>query len=203
MRRMQTEIEAKFPGVDPDDIRAKLKALGATLVHPEVLMRRKNFDYPDERLDKINGWIRVRDEGDKVTMSYKQLMDRTLHGTKEVSVIVNDFDTTCHFLDSIGLESKAYQETKREKWMLDENEVTIDTWPWVPSFVEIEGPSEESVRSAAKALEFDWNQAMHGSVETVYQMHYNVTEFEVGHWERISFIDTPEWLKVKSKHNNQ
>ena len=199
MHRMQTEIEAKFPGVDPDDIRTKLKALGATLVYPEVLMRRKNFDYPDARLDKINGWIRVRDEGDKVTMSYKQLLDRTLHGTKEVSVVVNDFETTCHFLDSIGLESSAYQESKREKWLLKDNEVTIDTWPWVPSFVEIEGPSEEAVRSAAAALRFDWNQAMHGSVETVYQMHYDVTEFEVAHWERISFIDTPEWLETKRK----
>jgi len=32
----------------------------------------------------------------------------------------------------------SYQETRREKWMLDDAEVTIDTWPWIPTFIEIE-----------------------------------------------------------------
>ena len=68
---MQIELEAKFLDINPEDLREKLKENGAKLIHPERLMRRKTFDYPDKRLKKIGGWIRVRDEGDKITFSRK------------------------------------------------------------------------------------------------------------------------------------
>src|SRR3989338_8354671 len=154
---MQVEIEAKFLNINPDELRERLKKAGAKLIHAESLMRRRNFDYDDGRLEKIGGWIRVRDEGNKVTLTYKQLNDRTLHGTVEIEVIVNDFDKTCDLLTSIGLKSKAYQETKREKWKFGDTEITIDTWPWVPTFVELESPEEESLKEVANLLGLDWN----------------------------------------------
>jgi len=36
-------------------------------------MVRQTYDFMDMRLNKIGGWVRVRDEGDKVTLSFKQL----------------------------------------------------------------------------------------------------------------------------------
>lgn len=196
---MHTEIEAKFPDIDADALRAKLKEVGAILEHPEVQMRRKTFDYPDRRLEKIGGWVRVRDEGNQITMSYKQLSDRSLHGTKEVNLVINDFDAAISFLNEIGLKSKSYQETKREKWMCSDVEVTIDTWPWVPSFAELEGPTEASVKECAAKLGFDWSAAMHGSVEPIYQMHFDVAEEEIDAWESITFIPVPEWLERNRK----
>ena len=79
---MEIEIEAKFLNVDVNALRETLHGNGATLVHDERLMRRKNFDHTDSRLEKIGGWIRVRDEGDKTTLAYKQLVNRTIDGTK-------------------------------------------------------------------------------------------------------------------------
>jgi len=196
---MQTEVEAKFPNIEPSSFRSILTQLGAIQEYPEILMRRRNFDYDDHRLEKIGGWIRVRDEGDKVTLTYKQLSDRTLHGTKEIEVVVNDFDKTCDLLISIGMISKAYQETKREKWKFGNVEITIDTWPWVPPFIELEGPNEEDVKMSASLLGLDWNKAMHGSVETIYQMHYDFTEEEIDRWPSITFIPEPDWLLVKKK----
>ncbi len=196
---METEIEAKFADVHPEELRAKLKEIGAIQEYPEILMRRKNFDYPDKMLDKKGGWIRVRDEGEKITLSYKQLNDRTLHGTQEVTVIVESFEKTCEFLEAIGLRAKANQETKREKWNYKDVEITIDTWPWVPTFVELESKSEEAIKEVAQELGFDWATAMHGSVETIYQMHYDFTDSEVDHWESITFIPEPEWLLAKKK----
>lgn len=196
---METEIEVKFPDIDADALRSALKEKGAHLEYPEVLMRRKTFDYSDRRLNKIGGWIRVRDEGDKVTLSYKQLDDRTLHGTKEANVVVDDFEKACRFLEAIGMMTKSYQETKREKWSYKGVEVTIDTWPWVPTFAELEGPTEEVVREVASDLGFDWNSAMHGSVEPIYQMHYDFTDEEIDHWESITFIAPPDWLLAKKR----
>ncbi len=194
---METEIEAKFPDIKVKSLRIKLKKIGAILEHPEILMKRRTFDLPDRGLNKIGGWIRVRDEGDKITLSYKQLNDRTLHGTKEVTVIVNNFEKTCEFLISIGMKMKSYQETKREKWKYKGVEITIDTWPWVPTFVELEGSTEELVKKVANDLELDWRQVLHGSVEPIYQMHYDFTDEEIDHWESITFISPPEWLLKK------
>lgn len=194
---MDIEVEVKFPDIDPVALRAKLQARGGVCVHPEVLMRRNVFDYPDGRLRKVGGWARVRDEGSQVTMSYKQLSDRTLHGTKEVTVMVDSFDRACDFLVALGLQAKSYQETKREAWRYRDVEVTIDTWPWIPTFAELEGPSEAALRQAAADLGLDWSAAMHGSVEPVYQQHYRVTESEIDAWESVTFTPVPDWLRAK------
>lgn len=196
---METEIEAKFPDIDKDALRVKLCAVGAVLEYDEILMRRSNFDYPDRTLDKKGGWIRVRDEGNKITLSYKQLNDRTIHGTKEVSLIVDSFEKSCDFLRAVGFEVKALQETKREKWNYKGVEITIDTWPWIPSFVELEGVSVELLQEVASELGFSWGEAMHGSVETVYQMHYEFSEAEIDHWESITFMPEPEWLLKRKR----
>lgn len=196
---MQTEIEAKWLNINIEQMRKRLVAIGAKLVAPERLMPRRIFDYPDKRLEKVSGWVRVRNEGDKVTLSYKQLNDRTLHGTKEVTVIVNDFDATCAFLISIGLEAYSFQETKRESWRLGSTEIELDTWPWIPSFVEIEAKDEGALHQTAAQLGLDYGEALHGSVEVAYQAVYDVSEEEIDGWPEIRFTPVPEWLESKRK----
>jgi len=95
---------------------------------------------------------------------------------------------------------KSHQETKRGKWLYKDCEITIDTWPWIPTFVEIEGPTEERVREVASDLDFNWINAMHGSVETVYQEHFDVTEEEVDHWPEIKFVNIPKEIESKRKN---
>lgn len=197
---MKTEIEAKFLKIDQEKVRNRLKEIGAVMQYPERLMKRKVFDYPDQRLRKIGAWIRVRDEGEgKITLSYKQLQDRSLHGTKEIVVDVNDFEMACDFLQACGFDSKSYQETKREKWTLGESEITIDTWPWIPTFVEIESKTEEEIYRVCDLLGFDWTKALHGSVENAYQDLFDVTDDEIDGWEEITFIPVPDWLEIRRK----
>lgn len=199
---MQTEIEAKWLNIDLDLMRKKLESIGAVLVQPERLMTRSVFDYSDKRLAKNGGWVRVRNEGNKTTLSYKQLNDRTLHGTKEISVVVDDFDKTCNFLKSIGLKSKSFQETKRESWKLGNVEIELDTWPWIPSFIEIEAGNENDLKNIASKLGLDFINALHGSVETAYQVVYDVTEDEVNNWEEIFFSEVPDWLMARQKNQS-
>lgn len=197
VRSMETELEAKFLNINPASLRLKLEQNGAALVHGECLMRRKIFDYSDLRLEKEGGWVRVRDEGDKITLSFKQVADRSVSGTKEVSVVVDNFNTACGFLEAIGLKSKSQQETKREKWGLNGVEITIDIWPWIPPLIEIEGTSEEQIKQISSRLDLDWSKALHGSIENAYQAYYNVTEKEIDDMAEIAFVDVPVWLESR------
>lgn len=173
---MKPEIEAKFLNVDHNALRAKLKEIGAERVQPMRLMKRKNYDFPDGRLAKIHGWVRLRDEGGKITLSYKQLNDRTLHGTHEVSLAVDHFGRADDLLRSIGLQAASYQETKRESWQFGELEIELDEWPWAKPYIEMEGPDEASLKDLAQKLGLDWSKACHGSVEIVYRGEYDVTD---------------------------
>lgn len=196
---MKTEVEAKFLNIDSSSLRATLQQLGAVMVYAEREMTRENFDYPDKRLEKVGGWIRLRHEGEKITLAYKQLQDRTLHGTKEIEIEVNDYNQTKELLLNIGLTACSIQETKRELWRLDATEITIDTWPWIPAFCEVEGPDETTVKHVAAQLGLDWSQAVHGSVEVAYQHYYDVTEEEIWSWKEIRFTPVPESLEAKRK----
>lgn len=194
---MQTEIEAKFLNVDHDALRRKLEQVGAELVQPKRLMRRNNYDYADGRLQKTNGWVRVRDEGGKVTLSYKQMNDRSLHGMQEIDLVIDSFERAEAFLTAIGLEIKSHQESKRESWKLGDVEVELDEWPWIKPFAEIEGPDEASVREVAKRLGLDWSGALHGSVEVAYQAEYDVTDDEIYAVTQAQFDNPPPktWKK--------
>lgn len=201
---METEIEAKFLAVNHDNIRTRLTELGATCTQKSHLTKRSQYDYPDRRLqyDK-NAWIRIRDEGhdNKVTLSYKQLDGRTLHGTKEVSLIIDNFQKAEAFLSSIGLDQKSYHETKRESWVLHGVTIELDEWPWIKPFIEIEGPSEAAVRQTSEALGLAWKDAVYGSVEVAYQAEYNVAEEYIDLLPNITF-DEPvpsEMLKARKE----
>lgn len=194
---MKPEIEAKFLHTDHDMVRERLTAIGAVCRQPMRLMKRKTYDFPDGRLrQEHNGWARVRDEGDKVTMSYKQLNDRGLDGTHEVNVIVNDFAAADAFLRQLGLEVHSYQETKRESWELSGFEIELDIWPWAKPYVEIEGPDAASLKELSAKLGLDWETVCHGSVEIVYQGEYDVTDKDVNSIPVMTFEDpVPEILK--------
>jgi adenylate cyclase class 2 len=198
---MQPEIEAKFLDVDHDALRVRLKELGAVCEHPMRLMRRKGFDFPDERLRLAhNGWARVRDEGGKVTMSYKQLNNRELDGTHEVQLTIDSFDGGVAFLEALGLKQGAYQETKRESWTLGGCEIELDQWPWTKPYIEIEGPDEQALKDLAAKLDLDWSKVCHGSVEIVYRGEYDVTDEEVNHIPLITFeTPVPELLAKRRR----
>src|SRR5687768_14689113 len=111
---MKNEIEAKFVNVNLDEIRKKLKDIGATLITPMRDMRRVTID--NAALKEKNAFVRVRDEGNKVTVTYKQFSELSLNGAKEIEIIVSDFDQAVALLAAAGLVYGSFQETRRETW---------------------------------------------------------------------------------------
>lgn len=185
---MNKEIEATFLDIDKNEYRAKLKKAGAKLIHPEVLMRRTVFDTGS------GSFLRVRDEGQKIVMTYKNIEKLSLEGVNEVNVEVNSYEDTVILLTAAGLKVKALQATLREKWVLDDVEVTIDTWPALPPYTEIEGPSAKKVNDVAGKLGFSMDDALYGSVDEIYHYYYGVGQNDVNYCPEIVIGKTPVFL---------
>lgn len=172
---MQIEYEATFTNINKDEIRQKLKKAGARLINPEFLQKRYVFNLPKSHEIK-GGWARVRDEGDKITMTVKVVDGADIENQREATLIVNDFEQSRNFLKLVGFREKAFQETKREIWQLDEVEITIDEWPFLEPFVEVEGKSEAAVKAAAEKIGLDYKKALFCSTDFLYSRKYNLPE---------------------------
>jgi adenylate cyclase, class 2 len=164
---MKHEYEAKFLAVDVTGLQARLKALGASQAFPKTLLTRKIFEN-----DVLEGgaWVRMRDEGTRSTLTLKQVTDpTTIDGTTEIETEVADIHAMAEILARLGLAEVRYQENYREEWRWGQIACDFDTWPGLPTFVEIEGPDEASVRQAAATLGLDYTRARFGSVDEIYK----------------------------------
>ncbi|MFY9228286.1 MAG: class IV adenylate cyclase [Candidatus Microsaccharimonas sp.] len=170
---MKTEIEVKFLNVDFDQVRATLTELGAVCEQPMRLMRRV-LSQQHERTEKDNhsAFLRLRDEGDKVTLTFKEFRERSLTGASEREVVVSDFDETLAILKAAGIVFKTFQESKRETWSLNDVEIVLDEWPWLNPYIEIEGDSEEAVKAIAHQMGYSWDDAVFGATNAAYMAQY-------------------------------
>lgn len=184
---MAQEIEVMFTNINKDEIRKKLKSVGAVLKRPEYKQFRINFDLIKPEKNK---WIRVRDEGDKITLAYKEA-GRKLEEQKEVEISTDNFEKTVDFLKAIGHKVQAIEETKREKWILDGAEVTIDTWPFIEPILEIEGESEEFIKKVSEKLGFNYKQGYFCTANVFYKEVYGKYIEELPAEKRILKFDLP------------
>ena len=193
---MKNEIEAKFVNINIDDIRSRLTELGAILIQPMRDMQRVTIDTPE--LKKKDAFVRIRNEGDKTTITYKQFNSLSIDGVKEVEITVDDFDTAVTLFKEAGLAYGSLQESRRETWKLDEVEIVIDEWPWLSPYIEIEAPSEDLVISTSEKLGFNWDDAIFGDVMAAYRVQYPHLGLNdtVGNLPEVRFGDPiPDLLK--------
>ena len=148
---MHTEIEERILEIDKDKVIKKLEDLGA-IKAGEWFYKRYTYDFTPKR---ENQWLRLRTNGVETTLTYKNVETRELDGTKEFEIEVSDFEETNKMLEVLGYKYKNYQETKRIRYYLNDVEVDIDTWPMIPTYMELEGPSVEKVKELEDLLEVD------------------------------------------------
>jgi len=170
------EIEVKFLNIDQKIIEKKLKKIGAKKIFNK-LYKRWVFDYPDLRLHKKGAWIRVRDEGDKITLTFKQRVGVKDHEGKtndksmqEIEIEVNDFEQTVKLLQSIGLKEKFYEENRRIRYKLGKIEFDLDFWPKLKPYLEIEAPSWKEINKAIDLLGFNPKDKKIFSTYQIYKL---------------------------------
>ena len=161
---MHTEYEVRILNIDKEEVVEKLNKLNATFEWDE-LQRRYVYDF----IPKVdNKWIRLRTNGKKTTLTIKNLVSSEIDGTQELEIEVDSFERTNLILKELGYEAKGYQENRRRQYLLNGVEIDIDYWPLIPTYLEIEGPSEEKVYEVMKKLGLKKKDVTSLDVQNIY-----------------------------------
>lgn len=164
---MNTEYEIRVLEIDKEKLIKKLEELGAEFKGDNEQKR-----YVYDIIPKEDGkWIRLRTNGRKITLTYKNVVKTTIDGTKELEVEVSDFEKTNELLENMGIKSRGYQENKRTQYILNGVEIDIDSWPMIPTYVEIEGKNEEEVMNTLEILELPKDKVTTLDVDSVYKKY--------------------------------
>jgi len=155
-------------------MREKIKKLGGTLIHENKRYIRAVFHLCNSDKEKVahGGFVRVRDEAGKVTITCKIYNNKDYPDEYEVNV-KEDFNTAKSLLEALNLKMKAFQETKREKWTLPDkevHEVTFDTVPGLPTYMEIDCTTEDALNKTIEKLDLDKNKMRFGSFDRTYEV---------------------------------
>lgn len=166
---MKTEYEARILEINKDEFIKKIEDLDAVKI-ADYYQRRYIYDFNPVIKGK---WIRLRDTGKETTLTIKEITKDTIDGTKELEIKVSDFNTTDSILEELGYRHRLYQENKRTRYMLNNIEIDIDTWPMVPTYVELEGDSEENILEFIKKLGYSEEDIITYGVSKIYN-HYGL-----------------------------
>lgn len=166
-----TEYECRVLNIDLDKFISKLESLDAKN-KGEKFQQRYVYDFnPIEK----NSWIRLRTNGDNITLTIKDINDRTsISGTDELELGVNDFETANLILERLGYNHRNYQENRRWSFELNGVKIDIDTWPLIPTYAEIEGSSESEVLDTLKLLNVNMDDVTTLDVASIYKEKYGI-----------------------------
>lgn len=167
---MKTEYEIRILEIDKEKIIKKLEELGAKR-QGEFNQKRYVYDLRPAEEDK---WIRLRTNGKDTTLTYKNIEEETLDGTKEIEIKVDDFNLANEFLNKLGFIARNYQENNRIQYILDDVEIDIDTWPKIPTYLEIEGKNEKQVNDMIKKLNLENSKITFLNCNSIYKEIYGI-----------------------------
>ncbi|MFO0763655.1 MAG: hypothetical protein U0518_02205 [Candidatus Gracilibacteria bacterium] len=103
-------------------------------------------------------YLRIRKEGEKSEVILKYKMETELNAKLEKEISFNfeysEWEELSAYLKSIGLRDNFFQEKQRVSYVLENLDirVDIDTWPKIPTYIEIEGHSFENIYKVVQLL---------------------------------------------------
>jgi adenylate cyclase class 2 len=128
-------------------------------------MRRHVYDIID---GDTSQWLRLRDTGDQITLTYKKIRHDGVDGVDEIETTVGDLSATNALLGHLGYHPKAYQENYRTSYRIATVQVEIDEWPRLDPYVEIEAGSIEEVHQVANQLGRNPNELTSINTQKIY-----------------------------------
>lgn len=167
---MKTEIETRFLEIDKDKLLLRLRELGAEdkgeVKLNEVIFYDKNLEWQKEH--KL---AKLRKKNDTVTLTFKNNKEQKVDSAKEIEFTVSSFEEAKAFLEAVGLVAYRVVEKYRHSFHLNGVTVDIDTWPKIPVYAELEGPSVDDLKLVAGELGLVWEERFDGDPRYVYKKY--------------------------------
>jgi adenylate cyclase class 2 len=177
-QKQNKEIEVRFLEIDPETIKEKaLKAgfvdLGEDFFY-ETIFYDKDLEWIKNR-KVVTRFVRLRKTKDGVRLTYKNhRQDIKTSEATEIEFTVSDMQSASDLLSELGLVAFRTQEKRRHSFKKGETMIDIDTWPKVPTYVEIEGPDEDKLKETAAALGLDWEKAEYLNAGNLIEKYYQL-----------------------------
>ncbi|HIQ94627.1 TPA: class IV adenylate cyclase [Candidatus Ventrenecus stercoripullorum] len=165
------ESEIRILEIDKEKFIEQIEKLGATK-KGEYFYKRCVYDFHPAKVGK---WIRLRTSGEETTLTIKEIIDnKKIDGTRELEIVVSDFEKTKEILEELGYIPRDTQENKRTRYMYQDVEIDIDTWPHIPTYVEIEGKDEDAVKEFLKCISYQEEKLTTLDVDSIYREIYHI-----------------------------
>ena len=165
MSKDSIEYEAKVLNIDVKEIVGKIEKVGGVKVK-DYTFRRYVFDTIPKQDSR---WVRLRTDGSATTLTVKEIGSDEIDGTSEWEIEVSDLDTTLKILEKIGITSRGYQENLRTEYRINDAEVSIDSWPHLNPYIEIEARNAAQVEETAKLLGYQKSDLTSVNTEKLYE----------------------------------
>ena len=168
------EIEAQFDNINYAQLIKKIKEHDGILTNKKRLMSLRTYVHP---LNKDNTYIRIRDEGDKITMTYKERKDKKQKYPVEREVIIDNMEEGDAILRSLGCKKLYDIEKIRETWKIGNcKEVVFDEYPGLLPYMEIECNTETQLKKVAKMLGYSLEDASKVNIGKKYEHLYGIPD---------------------------
>lgn len=151
---MESEYEVRLLGVNIQEFIKLLQDYDALFIG-NWIQKRYVYDF-NPKIE--NKWIRLRTNGVETTLCIKDYTGINVGDTKELEIKVSDFDKTDLILVELGYEKRSVQINKRIRYMIDDVEVDIDTWPKLDTYVEFEATCEDDIIKLFNKLGLDYSK---------------------------------------------
>ena len=147
----------------------------------KILKDKKLLDFIDKYKMSPKKWIRLRktieenangEQKETTTLTIKHILKNDSSGIqqmKETEILVNSLEETNELLENLGFSYRSYQEKKRIKYILNEHEIDIDTWPKLPTYFEVEGKDKKDLENLLNLLGYSFEEAVSCTVDEIYQ----------------------------------
>jgi adenylate cyclase class 2 len=144
---MPLEFEYQFFNYNKTTIIKNIKKLGFKK-KGIFIFKVMVFTHP---LNTPNTYIRIRDEGHRITLTYKSQNPKSKFENED-EVLIDHFENGVTILQNLGCKKKYYYEKIREIWSFGNSEIVFDTNPGEPERMEIESHTKKELDSLTKTL---------------------------------------------------
>lgn len=147
--------------------------LGETMLE-EVIIYDKDLKWKNDC--KL---MRIRKKHDSTHLTFKHHNNTDAGEAVEIEVKIDDMNKAIDLLKAIGYVPFRRQQKKRHTLKAFDVTFDIDTWPKLPPYIEVEGPSLEHLKKAAEKIGFDWSKAVFKDARWVIEQIYKIPVSEL------------------------